>query len=129
MNDKLLDLDLVDRLVPEFGAFEHSDHLGGHAGQAETTHGCIDLLVDPGHLEQQAVPIAHGSWDCPTVEFLSECTAVVGIGNIGIGDGNAMLLHVSDIGEGDIGRHAIKAGKTGRIGNRIDDRLAIEVIE
>ena len=54
---------------------------------------------------------------------------VVRIGDVGIGDRDAVFLHVGDIGERDRRRHAVKAGEARRVGDRVDDRLAAQVVQ
>src|SRR5260370_36445935 len=52
---------------------------------------------------------------------------VVGIGNIGIGDGNAMFLHIGHVGKRDGCLHAIKAGETDVTVGVLDD-IAVQVL-
>src|SRR5258708_6160195 len=52
---------------------------------------------------------------------------IVGIGDIGVGDGNAMFLHIGHVGKRDGCLHAIKAGETDVTVGVLDD-IAVQVL-
>src|SRR5262249_7063715 len=52
---------------------------------------------------------------------------VVGVGDVGVGHRDAVLLHVGHVSQRDGGRHAVEAGEAGRAGGGVHDRLVVEV--